>query len=310
MSRYAPFDPQEHREPAVESETGRERKPEDNSPTAGRGGSSALDQTDSRDRSDGTRNKEPRPRHKHRDRDRTYNLRDSEIRTLVEIGSFRAVRTKDLTEFQYRGDEKQADRDLKNLKAQGLIRQKTLPGTEKEPLLTLSREAREFLDRNRPQDVPRDQALYHGFVKPREARHDAEVYRLYHKVAKDIESEGGTKLRTVLDFELKKNLYRDLAKLKDVPPEQQTEEKERIAEEHGLKVVNGKIPLPDLRIEYETRDHEQTRVDLELATQDYRERGLAEKSKAGFSIYAPGNEADRLRAAIKDSELTREILSL
>ncbi len=310
MSRYEPLDPQELREPAVESETGRERKPEDNSPSVGRGGSSAGEQTDSRDRTDGERNKEPRPRQQHRDRDRTYNLRESELRTLTEIGTFRAVRTKDLVEFQYRGDEKQADQDLRNLKAQGLIQQKTMPATEKEPLLTLSREAREFLDRNRPQDVPRDQALYHGFVKPREARHDAEVYPLYQKVANDIEREGGTKLRVVLDFELKKNLYRDLAQLKDLPPEQQAEEKERIAQEHGLKVVNGKIPLPDLRIEYETRDHEQARVDLELATQDYRERGIAEKSKAGFSIYARGNEADRLRAALKDPELTREILSL
>jgi hypothetical protein len=310
MSRYEPFDPQELREPAVGSETGRDKKPEDGSPSVGRGGSSPGEQTDSRDRTDGERSKEPRPRWQHKDRDRTYNLRDSELRTLAEVGTFRAVRTKDLVEFQYRGNERQADQDLRNLKAQGLIQQKTLPGTEKEPLLTLSREAREFLDRNRPNDVPRDQALYHGFVKPREARHDAEVYRLYQKVANDIEREGGAKLRVVLDFELKKNLYRDLAKLKDLPPEQQAEEKERIAQGHGLKVVDGKIPLPDLRIEYETRDHEQARVDLELATQDYRERGLAEKSKAGFSIYAPGNEADRLRAALKDPELTREILSL
>lgn len=310
MSRYEPFDPQELRGPAVGREIGRQPKPEDNSPSVGRGGSNAGEQADSRDRTDGERNKEPRPRQQHRDRDRTYNLRESEVRMLAEIGRFRALRTKDLVEYQYRGNEKQADQDLRNLKAQGLIRQKTLPGTEKEPLLTLSREAREFLDRNRPQDVPRDQALYHGFVKPREARHDAQVYRLYQKVANDIEREGGTKLRVVLDFELKKNLYRDLAKLKDLPPEQQAEEKERIAQEHGLKVVNGKIPLPDLRIEYETRDHEQARVDLELATQDYRERGIAEKSKAGFSIYAGGNEADRLRSALKDPELTREILSL
>ena len=310
MSRYDPFDPQELREPTVSGDGRRERKPEDNSPSVGRGGSNAGEQTDSRDRTDGGRNKEPRPRQQHRDRARTYNLRESEIHTLTEIGSFRAVRTTDLVEFQYRGDERQADQELRNLKAQGLVQQKTLPGTEKEPLLTLTRNAREFLDQNRPQDVPRDQALYHGFVKPRETRHDAEVYRLYQKVANDIESEGGTKLRIVLDFELKKNLYRDLAKLKDLSPEQQMEDKERIAQEHGLKVVNGKIPLPDLRIEYETRDHEQARVDLELATQDYRERGLAEKSKAGFSIYAPASEADRLRAALKDPELTREILSL
>jgi len=310
MSRYNPLDPEELREPTVGSKAGRERKSDDESPNVGRVGSNASEQSDSRGRTDGKRNKEPRPRQQHRGRDHTYRLRESEIRTLAEIGSFRAIRTKDLVEFQYRGDKRQADQDIRNLKAQGLIKQKTLPGTEKEPLLTLSREAREFLDRNRPQDVPRDQALYHGFVKPREARHDAEVYRLYQKVANDIESEGGTKLRIVLDFELKKNVYRDVAKLKDLPPGQQSEERERIAQEHGLKVVNGKIPLPDLRIEYETRDHEQGRIDLELATQDYRETGLAEKSKAGFSIYAPGNEADRLRAALKDPELTREILSL
>jgi hypothetical protein len=229
MSRYDPFDPQEQREPAAPTEARRERKPEDNSPSVGRGGSSVGDQADSRDRPHGDRNKEQRPRQQHRGRDRTYHLRESEIRTLAEIGTFRAVRTKDLVEFQYRGDDRQADQDLRNLKAQGLIQQKTLPGTEKEPLLTLTHDAREFLDRNRPQDVPRDQALYHGFVKPREARHDAEVYRLYQKVANDIEREGGTKLRVVLDFELKRDLYRDLAKLKDLPPDQQAEEKERIA---------------------------------------------------------------------------------
>ena len=310
MSRYDPFDPEELREPSPATEPRRERKPEDNSPSIGRGGSSTGESTGSRNRTEGERGRDHDTRQKYQARERTYNLRESEIHTLAEIGEFRAIRTKDLIEFRYDGDARQAERDIRNLKAQGLIQQKTLPGTEKEPLLALSREAHQFLDRNHPESLVKDQALYHGFVKPREARHDAEVYRLYQKEAERITSEGGTKLRVVLDFELKKNLYRDLAKLKDLPLEQQAEEKDRIAQEHGLKVVNGKIPLPDLRIEYETRDHEQARVDLELATQDYRERGIAEKSKAGFTIYAPGNEADRLRAAIRDPELTNETLSL
>lgn len=309
MSRYDPFDPEELREPSPATEPRSERKPEDNSPSIGRGGSS-WDQANSRSGIEGEHSREPDTRQKYQDRDRTYNLRESEIHTLAKIGEFRAVRTKDLVEYRYDGDTKQAERDIKSLKAQGLLQQKTLPGTEKEPLLTLSREAHQLLERNRPQDLPKDQALYHGFVKPREARHDAEVYRLYQKEAERISSEGGSKLRVVLDFELKRGLYRDLAKLKDLPPEQQEEERERIAQNHGLTVVDGKIPLPDLRIEYETRDHQQARVDLELATQDYRERGLAEKSKAGFTIYAPGNEADRLRAAIRDPELTKEILTL
>ncbi|MHB8639134.1 MAG: hypothetical protein ACYDBL_04980 [Candidatus Acidiferrales bacterium] len=310
MSRYDPFDPEELRAPSPASEGRRERKPEDNSPSIGRGGSSTGEPSDSRDRAEGQRGRGRDTRQRYQGRERTYNLRESEIRTLAEIGEFRAVRTKDLVESRYHAGARQAERDIKSLKAQGLIQQKTLPGSEKEPLLTLSREAHQFLDRNRPESLVKDQALYHGFVKPREARHDAEVYRLYQKETERITREGGTKLRVVLDFELKRDLYRDLAKLKDLPPEQQEEERERIAQNHGLTVVDGKIPLPDLRIEYETRDHEQARVDLELATQDYRERGLAEKSRAGFTIYAPGNEADRLRAAIRDPELTKEILSL
>lgn len=310
MSRYDPFDPQELREPGPTSEARRERKPEDDSPSIGRGGSSTGEPTDSRDRTEGERGRDRETRQKYQGRERTYNLRESEIHTLAEIGQFRAVRTKDLVEFRYNGDAQETERDLRDLKAQGLVQQKTLPGTEKEPLLALSREAHQLLDRNRPEDMPKDQALYHGFVKPREARHDAEVYRLYHKEAERITSEGGTKLRVVLDFELKRDLYCDLAKLKELPSEQQEEERERIAQNHGLTVVDGKIPLPDLRIEYETREQTQARVDLELATQDYRERGLAEKSRAGFTIYACGNEADRLRAAIRDPELTKEILSL
>ena len=78
------------------------------------------------------------------------------------------------------------------------------------------------------------------------------IYRLYEKAAQKIESEGGTKLRVVLDYEMKRDLYRDLAKLKSLSPAEQEAKRSEIAQEHGLKVVNGKIPLPDLRIEYET----------------------------------------------------------
>ena len=232
------------------------------------------------------------------------------MRALTDIGEFRVVRTQDLVEFRYGGDARQAERDIASLKSQHLLQQRTIHGTEKEPVLALTRQAQQFLERDRPDDISKDQAFYHGFVKPREARHDAQVYRVYERAAKGIEQQGGTKLRVVLDFELKRNLYRDLSKLKELPAEQQPEERERIAQRHGLVVVNGKIPLPDLRIEYETRDHQQARVDLELATQDYRSAGIAEKAKAGFTIYAPRDEATRLRAAIRDPELTRGILSL
>jgi len=246
----------------------------------------------------------------HHDRERTYLLRESEVSALVEIGKFRAVQTKDLVEILYRGDGERAANDLRNLRAQGLIARRTLSGTEKEQLLTISSAAKEFLERSNPEQRKPGQALHQGFVKPREARHDAMIYRLYEKVAAKIEREGGTKLRVVLDYELKRELYRELAKLKALPPAEQESRREAIAKEHGLKVVNGKIPLPDLRIEYEMREHEQARVDLELATKDYRASHLAEKGKAGFSVYAPASDADRVRAAVQDPHLISEILSL
>jgi hypothetical protein len=75
---------------------------------------------------------------------------------------------------------------------------------------------------------------------------------------------------------MKKRLYRDLAKFG--PGRASSEQKHLVAERHGLQVVRGKIPVPDIRIEYEARDGERARVDLELATGHYRGRDLAEKS--------------------------------
>ena len=79
---------------------------------------------------------------------------------------------------------------------------------------------------------------------------------------------------------------------------------------HGLEVVRGKVPVPDLRIEYEIRDGEAAHVDLELVTEHYRPGQLADKARAGFSLYAPQSERDHLRRVLEQQELTAEILTL
>ena len=107
---------------------------------------------------------------------------------------------------------------------------------------------------------------------------------------------------------MKKRLYHDLAKLG--PGKPSSEQKHLVAERHGLQVVRGKIPVPDMRIEYEAHDGERARVDLELATSHYRGRNLAEKVRAGFSIYAHAEDASKLRRILDQRELTAEILSL
>jgi hypothetical protein len=250
----------------------------------------------------------PEPRQVYEIRGRTYRLRTSEIATMVEVGKFRVIAQEDLTEFAYGSDKGRMRPDVENLVRQGLVQMKSIPHEEKgsRQLLTLTKSGHRFLTENRI--AGKDQALYFGFAKPREAHHDADLYRLYQKAADKIERGGGRNLRVVLDYELKKRVYHDLAKLG--PDRASAESKRTVAERHELQVVRGKIPLPDMRIEYDTPDGERARVDIELATSHYRGRHLAEKVRAGFSIYAHADDVSNLRRVLNQRELTAEILSL
>jgi hypothetical protein len=237
------------------------------------------------------------------DRNRGYRLRASELRTLADLGKFRAVGVEDLLTHAYSGDRDRIEDDLRNLLRQGLIRKGTFEGPENtpRPLLTLRKAGVRLLRANRI--VPREQAIYHGFVKPREANHDADLYLLYQKEGARIETKGGRPVRVLLDFELKRSVNRDFAKFG-------VEARKEIAARHGLRVVRGRIPVPDMRIEYEQPDGERAHVDLELVTEHYRGRSVADKVRAGFALYTPHGEGDRLRRVLDQRELTAEILSL
>jgi len=257
---------------------------------------------------DPTQPRPAEPRETFEVRGKTYRLRSTEIQTLTELGKFRAVASKDLQEFAYQGNKDRANADVQNLLRQGLVAEKAIPHSDTSPrrLLTLTKQGHLVLTVTK--GIRKNQAIHYGFTKPREAHHDADIYRMYYSAAEKIERQGGRNLRVILDYELKKRVYRDLAKLG--PNRESTAKKKEIAERHGLQLVRGKIPLPDLRIEYETREGEIARVDLELATEHYRGRTLAEKVRAGFSIYAHAQDAAGLRRVMDQRELTAEILSL
>ena len=77
-----------------------------------------------------------------------------------------------------------------------------------------------------------------------------------------------------------------------------------------LRSSTGKILLPDLRIEYETREGEIARVDLELVTDHYKPGQLHDKARAGFRMYRMAQDRSGSSAVWEDRELTAEILSL
>jgi len=286
--RPAPSDPKDGRNPAPEA--------------PGRGDSTeAREQHPTRDE----RSDSPRAYYV---RDRTYLLRDSEMHSLTEIGKFRVIAVSDLAKYAYDGNRTRMEKDIRALARQSLVKDNTLEISQKKTLrvVTLTKAGHRVLKNTN--QVADDQPIYHGLVKPREVKHDADLYRLYQKEVARIERGGGRSVRVLLDYELKRNLNRDLVLLG--PDKDDLDRKGEVAEKHGLQLVDGKIPVPDLRVEYETPELELRHVDLELATRDYRPRAMAAKASAGFSMYARSEDASRLRRVLDEREITAEILTL
>lgn len=244
----------------------------------------------------------------YRGRDHGYSLRASEVRTLTDIGKFRVVPADDLARFGYQGNRTQMEAGVRNLTRHRLIEQRAIEGhsSYSTKVFTLTKDGQRLLER--AQLVSNRQATYHGLVKPKEARHDADVYRLYQKVSREIERSGGKVRRVVLDFELKKDLYQRLSRMR--PDKDPRYERIFIANQFDLKVVDGKIPIPDLRIEYEDDCRDVHRLDLEIATRDYRPQGLSEKAKAGFHMFARQQDQAKLRRVLDTQEISAKIFAL
>lgn len=251
-------------------------------------------------------------------RDRSYRISAAERELMSEIGKFRTIAVADLSYHRY-PDEGKLRQDLLNLKAQKLIRQRRVmarKGKEKLSVLVLTREGKHLVQQE--YRAARGQRFYAGLVKPREVAHDAAIYRMYHVEAAEIEKRGGSVKRIVLDYELKKNVYKPLAKARDLPPLEYAKRQAEVAADNELKVIAGKIPLPDLRIEYETAEGDIAKIDLELATEHYHRAHAAGKLRAGFKVYADQASASRLNASLTygrssvydGPELTATILSL
>jgi hypothetical protein len=251
-----------------------------------------------------------RDRSNYTDRDRTYALRRSEIDMLTEVGKFRTVGIEDLATLGYNGDRERMQSDVRNLARQGLVEQRGTSPLKKESrrVLTLTEQGQHLIRRHG--FVPEDQAIYSGLVKPKEAEHDADLYRMYHKAADEIERNGGKLLRVQLDYELKEKLYQRLGRAQGRGQGETQRLKETFASDLNLPVVRGKVSFPDLRIEYATQENEPARLDLELATRHYHAGHLAEKARAGFQLYARPQDTAGLRRVRDEHEITAAILSL
>ena len=240
------------------------------------------------------------------DRER-YHLRQSELYTMAEAGKFRAISIDDLEKYVYSGNRAMMVRDLSSLQKQGLIKRSCGRYPRPVQVVTLTRQGGRFMREVLKQS---DQEIYSGLKKVRELRHDTALYEIYQAKAQEIEDAGGKIKRVILDYELKRNLNRDLKRSDDSDPSDEAALKDEISRKHAVPVVNQSFVVPDVRIEYEDRDGNEWRVDLEYLTETYRQGDISAKAQAGFSLYAPHDQAPRLHRVLDQHHIMTEILSI
>jgi hypothetical protein len=254
-------------------------------------------------------------------------LRAEEKQLLREAGRFRVVRTADLRETLYNGKGRPLENDLRYLREKGLVetthinlrRDGQRRTIERAEVVTLTEDGRRLLLKQG--DLPKDQWIYAGLVKPREAEHDSQIYHAYRKEAERIEDKGGSNLRVRLDFEIKADVQKAIYVARKADPKRDVAEiKEEVAERLELPLVDGKIQIPDARIEYdlpreEGQDASQGprtgHEDIEVLTAAYHAGHLRAKAQAGFRAYASASDRASLTAKIEDDHgLMEDILDL
>ena len=240
-------------------------------------------------------------------RDRDITLTASQAATLRTVGAFRTVAVPDLAKHRFGESHANCLRELRQLERHGWLEARTMPasrGGRACPVVTLTREGHAFVREHLRTGAQRH---YRGLVRPKEQAHDAALYRVAVAESERLRAAGSTVTRVVLDAELKAELASARNRPGTDAPAARTE---AAANSLHLKVVDGRVQIPDLRLEYETRDGEVGRVDLELATEHYRPSQVAAKARAGFTIYAPAHQTGRLTAALHDRGIMADILSL
>jgi hypothetical protein len=124
-----------------------------------------------------------------------------------------------------------------------------------------------------------------------------------------------------LDFEIKADVQKAIyAERKADPKRDMAEIKQQVATRLKLPFVDGKIQIPDARIDYDlpreaNQDVDQRsrtgHEDIEVLTAAYHAGHLRSKAQAGFRNYASASDRATLTAKIEDdSHLMENILEL
>jgi hypothetical protein len=230
---------------------------------------------------------EPGERRPYSLRQRTYYLNESQKALLNDVGAFRVARAQDIVRYVYGGAQERFKTELSYLTRNKLIRVdvgfENARGRQFDDYMTLGKVGKELTNKLLKSNP--EQVIYSGIKKPSELDHDAQLYRMFKTKEAELRSRGISVKRVVLDYEFKKIINSRLARVRK-GTDGYRHVLERLSQENQLKILNGKIAIPDVRVEYEDERGGLSHCDLEFVSVHYSGRQITEKKAAGFSLYS------------------------
>ena len=221
------------------------------------------------------------------------------MRGLADIGVYGAVSYRDLAEARFGGHPYTTRRAVNAWVREGLVTETTATGPGGNPfkVLTLTRSGvAEARKRAAERGMDPSQEIRFARTRPAQAAHDTAVYRACMKEKQRLLDRGAAVRRIRLDTELKSAVARgsEAARLKDGKRAADAE-RHRTAGELGLPLDDeGHVLYPDAQIEYTDSEGRTGRVNIEVASGNYREGAIKVKAAAGFALHANGPAAARL----------------
>ncbi len=225
---------------------------------------------------------------------------------LADVGIHGAVSVRDLAEARFGGHPYTSRRAVNAWVRDGLVKETTATGPKGNPfkVLTLTRKGAATI---------RDPAAGHGLDPGQHIRyairlqhaqlaHDTAIYRACGIERRHLLERGATVRRVRLDGELKSTVARKSESARARNGRQAADaERHRAAAELGLPVdAQGRVLYPDAQIEYTDADGRTGRVNVEVASGNYRGQSVRAKAAAGFALHANGPAAARLLRTLGD----------
>ena len=218
---------------------------------------------------------------------------------LADVGIYRCVSLRDLAETHFGGHPYTTRRAVNAWIHEGLVKEITATGPKGNPfkVFTLTRkgvaEARKLAPER---GMDPGQEIRFARTRPAEAAHDTAIYRACRQEHQRLIERGAAVRRVRLDGELKSTVARrsESARAKEGRRAADAE-RHRVARELGLPVdARGRVLYPDAQIEYTDAEGRSGRVNIEVASGNYRAPSVRAKAAAGFVLHANGPAAARL----------------